>query len=136
MAKILIADSASITEFILGRFIGHLGFEIVYIRYARDLIARVKVIMPHIIFMEAEIAGGKGKKICEYLHMQPETRHIPIILLTRIADTNKHNMANWPGVHRLLRKPLSSRRVMEAIDTIHIISTQDLKDQLSQSEVG
>ena len=118
MLKVMVADSANITHFMLERILGKEGFDIVYVKYPRDLVVRVREIMPDIIFLEPEISGGKGKKIVEYLARQPETARVPIILITRITDTAKYNMDAWPNIHRLIRKPLNSEKVMDAVTSI------------------
>jgi len=118
LLKVMVADSANITHFMLERILGKEGFDIVYVKYPRDLVVRVREIMPDIIFLEPEISGGKGKKIVEYLARQPETARVPIILITRITDTAKYNMDAWPNIHRLIRKPLNSEKVMDAVTSI------------------
>ncbi len=118
MLKVLVADSANITHFMLERILGREGYEIVYVKYPRDLVVRVREVAPDLIFLEPEISGGKGRKIVEYLARQPETARVPIILITRITDTNKYNMDAWPNVHRLIRKPLSSEKVLEAVGNL------------------
>lgn len=135
MRKVLVADSANITHFMLERILGKEGFQVIYVKYPRDLVVQVREILPELIFLEPEISGGKGKKIVEYLHRQPETRGVPIVLITRITDTARYNMDQWPGVHRLIRKPLSSEKVMEAVSSIPPVQFNDL-DDLGKVEVG
>lgn len=127
MPKVLVADSANITHFMLERILGKEGCDIVYVKYPRDLVVRVREIQPDVIFLEPEISGGKGKKIVEYLARQPETLHVPVVLITRITDTAKYKMSEWPNVHRLIHKPLNSEKVLEAVQTIPIQSrSQDM----------
>jgi DNA-binding NtrC family response regulator len=118
LQKVLVADSSSIIQFALERILGRQGFDIHYVRHVRDLIAQAREVMPDIIFMEAEISRSHGRKVCEYLHNQANTRGIPIILMTRIADPTKYNMQQWPGVRALLRKPLSTDRVHIALENV------------------
>ena len=118
MRKVLVADSANITHFMLERILGRDGYQIFYVKYPRDLVVQVREILPDIIFLEPEISGGKGKKIVDYLARRPETSRVPIILLTRITDTAKYNMESWQGVHRVVRKPLGSQRVLDAVNSI------------------
>lgn len=118
LQKVLVADSSSIIQFALERILGRQGFHIHYVRHVRDLITQAREVMPDVIFMEAEISRSHGRKVCEYLHNQANTRGIPIILMTRIADPSKYNMQQWPGVQALLRKPLSTDRVLEAVESV------------------
>jgi len=118
MRTVLIADSASIVQFILERILGREGYRIFYTKHPRDFVQQARTLTPDIIFLEAEIAGGRGYRVCEYLHRRPETREIPIILTTRITDATKYDCESWPGVVKLLRKPLSSQQVLEAVSGV------------------
>ncbi len=123
MRKILVADSANITHFVLERILGKEGNKVYYVKFPRDLIAQIRDIRPDVLFLEPEIAGGKGRKIVEYLARQVDMA-IPIILITRISDSARCQMASWPGVHRLIRKPLNSEKVMEAVTSIQFPETK------------
>ena len=50
MPKVLVADSANITHFMLERILGKEGCDIVYVKYPRDLVVRVREIEPDVIF--------------------------------------------------------------------------------------
>lgn len=131
LQKVLVADTSSIIQFALERILGRQGYQIHYVRHVRDLISQAREVMPDVIFIEAEISRSHGRKVCEYLHNQANTRGIPIILMTRIADPSKYNMQQWPGVQALLRKPLSTDRVLSAIEGVEkqIEQPQEDKDR-------
>ena len=114
MPKILVADSANITHFVLERILAKEGFEVHYVKYPRDLVTRLRQIQPDLLFLEPEISGGKGKRIVTYLANQVDIS-VPIVLITRISDVARYNMESWPGVRRLIRKPLNSEKVMAAV---------------------
>lgn len=116
MRTVLVADSASIVQFILERILGKEGYRVLYTKHPRDLVHQVQVVNPDVIVLQAEIGGGKGYRICEYLNRRPETRHIPIILTTRITKTL--DFESWPGVVAVLRKPLSAARVWQALGKV------------------
>jgi len=124
--KALVADTTSVLQFVLERILGKEGFELSYVRHVRDLLVQIKMIQPDLLFLEAEIHRGKGKQICEFLHRRPETRHLPIILTTRIPDPDRHSLSEWPGVHAVLRKPLNSTKVKKAVASIDFGTTADL----------
>ncbi|CAM2068347.1 Response regulator [Sulfidibacter corallicola] len=134
MRKILVADSANITHFMVERILGKEGFTVFYVKHARDISGQINQIMPDILFLEPEISGGKGRKICEYLARRPETNHIPIILVTRVTDTNKYNMLNWPGVQGILRKPFKTDIVLEAVQRLNLANTADFENLERESD--
>ncbi len=118
MRTVLVADSASIIQFILERILGKEGYRVFYTKHPRDFVHQAQSLSPDVIFLQAEIAGGKGYRICEYLHRRPQTRDIPIILTTRITKTSQFEFESWPGVVAVLRKPLSAARVWQAIGSV------------------
>ena len=133
MRKILVADSANITHFVLERILGQEGFQVFYVKYPRDLVAQLRDVSPDILFLEPEISGGKGRKIVEYLARQVDL-DIPIVLITRITDSARYQMDSWPGVHRLLRKPLNSEKVLEAVHSLALEArNQSHQDRLRQA---
>ncbi|MCB1050109.1 MAG: response regulator [Acidobacteria bacterium] len=118
MRNILIADSASIVQFVLDRILGKEGYVVHYTKHPRDFVQQVQSVQPDLIFLEAEIGGGRGYRICEYLARRPETKGIPIVLTTRVADPDQYDFNHWPGVIKVLRKPLSSQQVLEVVQQL------------------
>lgn len=134
MNKALVADTTSVLQFVLERILTKEGFEIYYVRHVRDLLIQIKMVLPDVLFLEAEMHHGKGRQICDFLNSRPETRHLPIILTTRIPDPERHDMANWPGVHGVLRKPLNSAKVKALVNQIDFGTTADLMELFRESD--
>ena len=123
MRKVLVADSANITHFAIERILNREGWEVHYVKYPRDLIGQLRNLKPDVLFLEPEISGGKGRKIVDYLASQVDIT-LPIVLITRITDSDKYQMADWPGVHEIIRKPLNSDKVIHAISSINFQAVQ------------
>ena len=118
MQKVLVADSANITHFVLERMLGKEGFKVFYVKYPRDLVAQIRDIQPDILFLEPEISGGMGKKILEFLAGKVDIS-LPIILITRMIS-DRTSMKKWPGVQGIIHKPLNSEKVLEAIGALQL----------------
>lgn len=134
MRTILVADSASIVQFILERILGKEGYRVLYTKHPRDFVQQAQTLAPDVIFLQAEIAGGKGYRLCEYLSRRPHTRDIPIILTTRITKATRFDFDTWPGVVATLRKPLSAARVLEALEKLP--QPRSKEDSLPQADVS
>lgn len=134
MHTVLVADSASIIQFVLERILTKEGYRVFYTKTPRDFIQQTKTLLPDIIFLQAEIGGGKGYRICQYLQRRPDTRNIPIVLTTRMTDTSKFDFESWPGVVRLLRKPLSSRQVLDSVRSLAVRTQELLDEPLTQAD--
>jgi DNA-binding response OmpR family regulator len=130
---VLVADSASITHFVLERMLGREGFEVYYVKYPRDLVAQIRNLQPDFLFLEPEISGGMGKKIVEFLAGKVDIS-LPIILITRLGSDHT-NMRFWPGVRGIIHKPLNSDKVLEAVNGLKPRLTSESAAQV-ESRVG
>ena len=127
MRRVLVCDSAAIVQFVLQRYLKDDEVVVDYAKTPRDLIRMLEAQIPDVIFLEAEIAGGKGRFVCDYLDRKPGTRGTPVILSTRLSETDakKHELEAWPGVVGVIRKPLSNDKVKHTI--YHALSGCELK---------
>ena len=133
--KILVADSASVTHFMLERILGKEGYELRYVRYPRDLVTMVRETRPDVLFLEPEISGGRGRQIAEYLDRQAGLE-LPLVLITRIADIQRQGLNQWPRVHRILRKPFRSELVLEAVQSLPQAAVEDITSMLKNITAG
>jgi len=117
MRRVLVCDSASIVQFVLQRYLKDDEIEVDYVKTPRDLTRYLENCRPDGIFLEAEISGGKGRFVCDFLTRKADTRGVPIILSTRLteSDIRIHDLESWPSVRAVIRKPLSSDKVKAEI---------------------
>lgn len=118
MFRILVCDSASIIQFVLQRYLSDQGVEIDYAKAPRDMIECLREKDYHLAFIEAEISGGRGKRVCEFLAKNAKTSKIPIILSTRLSEEHLNDLKQWPNVRYVVKKPLSFQKVLDAIEEI------------------
>jgi CheY-like chemotaxis protein len=113
MRRVLVCDSAAIVQFVLQRYLSDDEVAVDYAKTPRDLTRILENLTPDVILLEAEISGGKGRFVCDYLSRNLLTQNIPVILSTRlsVAEAKKHALNTWPGVVGLIRKPLSHEKV-------------------------
>ncbi|MDX2481669.1 MAG: response regulator [Desulfuromusa sp.] len=73
---------------------------------------------PDLILLDIMLPGLDGFEVCGRLKKNPDTRHIPIILLT--AKKSHEDMARGKevGADQYITKPFKSAMVMEAIEQL------------------
>ena len=72
---------------------------------------------PDLIILDLRMPGVSGAELCGRLKSQPETREIPIVLLTG-ADVEEAHRAQEAGAEALVRKPFSPLELLGVVDRL------------------
>ena len=70
---------------------------------------------PDLILLDIMLPGLDGFQVCERLKQNPETQHIPIILLTARKTPEDVARGKQVGADQYITKPFKSAMVMDAI---------------------
>jgi DNA-binding response OmpR family regulator len=73
---------------------------------------------PDLILLDVMLPELDGFQVCEKLKTQPETRHIPIILLTARKTPEDVARGEAVGADQYITKPFKSAMVMEVIEKL------------------
>jgi CheY-like chemotaxis protein len=71
---------------------------------------------PHVILTDKEVPKLDGYGLFEALKNQPETRHIPIILLTGTSDPEEEARAFEKGFFDFLTKPVREATLVTRVN--------------------
>ena len=71
----------------------------------REALARAISSPPAVVVTETRVPGLDGFELCRLLRRDPDTRHIPILVLTSDAGENEIAKAKEAGADRVLLKP-------------------------------
>jgi CheY-like chemotaxis protein len=58
---------------------------------------------PDLILLDVLLSGEDGRELCKQLKRNPQTRHIPVVMLSAHSDANK--VASASGADDFLEKP-------------------------------
>jgi two-component system, cell cycle response regulator DivK len=87
MSKILCVEDSDDSLFVLHRRLSRAGFDVKVAANGAESVEWAKTMLPDLIVMDLNLPGINGWEATRRLKAQPETKHIPIIVLT--ADTSK-----------------------------------------------
>ena len=73
---------------------------------------------PDLILLDIMLPGMDGFEVCERLKTNPETKHIPIILLTAKKTPEDVSRGEEVGADQYITKPFKSAMVMETIERL------------------
>ena len=114
---LIIEDEAAIREMIGYTLMkeGYLFEEAEDVRAARDLIDKGK---PDLILMDWMLPGMSGVEFTSRLAAGPDTREIPVIMLTARADERDKIQALDTGADDYVTKPFSSKELLARIRAV------------------
>ena len=80
-----------------------------FVNGARDALAAINQQMPDLIVSEVDLPDGDGFALCERMREQPETEHLPIMLVTERASIQDKVAGFQAGADDYIVKPVDVR---------------------------
>lgn len=117
MNKVLVVDDDETLLTMYGQILAARGFEVVGERSGDRVVDIVKKEHPAIVLLDILLPGQNGLDILKKLRSDPETKSIPVIVLTVLADPEKQSEAKAAGANRFFNKADSiPGDIVKAID--------------------
>lgn len=90
---------------------------------------------PDLILMDVMMPGGiDGYEACRRLKALPETRHIPVVILTTLDDRNNRVRGLQAGAEEFLTKPIDDIQLMARVKSL--LSLKVVTDELRAREAN
>jgi CheY-like chemotaxis protein len=115
--KIMVVDDDLDILEVIGLILELEGYDVELISNGREVFEHISDFHPDLIIMDVMLGNMDGREICNSIKNQPETLHIPIILISAT-----HNMAEF------LRKNCRPDDFLEKpFDIVNLINKVELK---------
>ena len=124
MAKILCVEDNAENLFMLQRRLTRRGFEVTVSMNGAECVEWAKTLQPDLIVMDLNLPGLNGWEATRRLKTQPETKDIPIIMLTaEYAEKSREN-ALAAGCDEFELKPIDFEGLVGKIQALLSRSTK------------
>jgi CheY-like chemotaxis protein len=124
MAKILCVEDNAENLFMLQRRLTRRGFEVTVSMNGAECVEWAKTLQPDLIVMDLNLPGLNGWEATRRLKTQPETKDIPIIMLTaEYAEKSREN-ALAAGCDEFELKPIDFEGLVGKIQSLLSRSTK------------
>ncbi|MGH8455236.1 MAG: response regulator, partial [Nevskiales bacterium] len=80
--RILVVDDEPINIRILGELLAAEGYAVSVARDGQEALASIEREMPNLLLLDVVMPGLSGYEVCQRLRGEPQTRMLPIILVT------------------------------------------------------
>lgn len=118
MKRILCVEDNDDNQYMLQRRLTKAGFEVKLERNGAQVVEWAKNLLPDLIIMDLNLPGLNGWEATRLLKNQPETKHIPIIILSAHAEESSREKARAAGCDAYHTKPIDFGRLVDKIHSL------------------
>jgi len=118
MAQILCVEDNDDNQFMLHRRLSRAGYDVKLARDGLEGVEWAKSLQPDLIVMDIELPRLNGLEATRRLKEQPETKSIPIIILSSHSEHSSREKALAAGCDAYHTKPTDFRHLTAEIETL------------------
>ena len=116
--KILVVDDERYILHILDFSLGSEGYEVITAGDGEQAVERTKSEKPDLIVMDIMMPKMDGFEACKLIKSDPDTREIPVIMLTAKGREIDKNRGMEAGADEYLTKPFSPAKLIERVHSV------------------
>jgi two-component system, cell cycle response regulator len=118
-ARILVVDDLEANRRLLQAKLSADYYEVITAQRGEEGVQLAKREKPDLILMDVMMPGGiDGYEACRRLKAMPETRHIPVIILTTLDDRDNKVRGLQAGAEEFLPKPIDDVQLMARVKSL------------------
>jgi twitching motility two-component system response regulator PilH len=114
--KVMVVDDAEIDRKNLSAIIEKAGHSVVTATTGKEAIEVAKAELPKLVFLDIIMGGGMdGFKTCRTLHTMPETKEIPVIMVSAKKNKADKVWAAEQGAVGYIVKPYTEQEILDTL---------------------
>jgi len=114
MKAVIIEDIKTVAD-LMKIHLDHQGFETHTTQSGVDGIRMVKELLPDVVLLDLGLPDIDGRQVCADLKRNPETAHIPIVVVTAKSGDVERILTRVTGADAFLSKPFHLKELTEKI---------------------
>lgn len=112
---ILLVDDDINTLEALAYILQRVGYAVIKATNGREALAKVQTDRPGLVILDIMMPGLNGIEVCQALRAAPETRHLPVLVLSALGDIRSTTDALMAGANYYLVKPVKPVDLVEQV---------------------
>lgn len=130
--KILAVDDNEINLELISDIADSGGYAVITALNGVTALELAEAELPDLVLLDVSMPGMSGYEVCARLKANPKLSHIPVIMLTAMAEVNNRVQGLEAGADDYLTKPFSARELIARIDAR--LRTKSESDQLRAAQ--
>ena len=127
--NILIVDDELLNRKLLSGILTSKPYDLTIAASGREALAKINEQLPDIILLDIMMPDMDGYEVTKLLKNNPETRDIPIILITALTDYQSKIKGLEAGADEFLNKPVQAEELLTRIQSL--LRMKEYHDRLS-----
>ena len=128
--KILIVDDEPMNLKVISFILENYGYSYETATNGREALEKTKSFSPDLIFLDIMMPQMDGYEACKILKDDPLTSHIPVVMVTALADKDAKLRGLKAGANDFLTKPVDTTELM--VRTKNLLKVKEFEDFLKQ----
>jgi DNA-binding response OmpR family regulator len=116
--KVLVIDDdptvQRLTEYVLKKS----GYEVLSAANGIDGLRKARAEKPDLVILDVMLPGLDGFEVCDRLRRDPETAHIPVLMMSGKAQATDDATAHTVGANEYLVKPASPAEIQRRVSRL------------------
>jgi two-component system cell cycle response regulator len=134
-ARILVVDDLEANRRLLEALLTADYYDVLMATRGEEGVQLAKREKPDLILMDVMMPGGiDGYEACRRLKSMPETRHIPVVILTTLDDRDNRVRGLQAGAEEFLTKPIDDVQLMARVKSL--LTLKVVTDELRAREAS
>jgi CheY-like chemotaxis protein len=113
--KVLVVDDDPVVHWVLRRFLEGSGYELTLASNGRDALELATRDLPQLIILDVVMPDMGGLAVLRQLKNTEETKGIPVMVLTNLAQRTTQLEATASGADLFLKKPFTETQLLDAL---------------------
>ena len=114
--RILYVEDAEVIRDTIARLLEVYGYKVAYARNGKEGVEMARQWKPDLVLMDLRMPIMDGYKAINEIKFNPQTRHIPIFVVSAWSSKKERDQARLAGADEFFVKPPDLNRLIEAID--------------------
>lgn len=128
--KILIVDDEPMNLKVISVILENYGYAYETATNGREALEKTKSFSPDLIFLDIMMPEMDGYEACRRIKEDPSSRHIPVVMVTALADKDAKLQGLNAGANDFLTKPVDTTELM--VRTKNLLKIKEFEDFLKQ----
>lgn len=117
-STLLLADDSLTIQKVVELTFADTDFEVIAVSSGEELLRRIPECRPDIIVCDVIMPGKDGYQVCQDVKSNPDTLHIPVILLSGTFEPFDRDRALAAGCSEVITKPFEARKLVETVERL------------------
>ena len=115
MTKILLVDDDKLVTDLLEKLLKSDGYQTITVNDSSKAVEVAQAETPDLVLLDLMMPQPDGFRVCRMLREQPQFKHLPIIIVTALDDSDSRAVAFGAGANDYLTKPFHPDELAEKI---------------------